>query len=384
MRNTGCSSRTDGRACSAVRAARPNPGIPALFLAFVFTLASCTGEPQRETPPPVPVRTMRVTPEPPPRDLAYAGTVEGRTRVTIGTKLMGVISSLPFGEGARVKAGQVVVSLRSGDLKAKKAQVTAGRTEAVAALTNISGNYERIRELYAKKSATQKEFEDVQMAYDMAQAKVTSIDEMAKEIDDMLKYADIVSPIDGIIVGKFVEEGDLANPGMPLLAIEDTTTYVVKFSVPEGEIASIRTGDDVGVTVEAADPRTVIPATVDRVNPSGDPGSRQYHVRARLRVPPGLQIRSGMYGSVRIGTAGEDTGGAGIVAIPGELIVRRGQLEGVFIRTAGGESLLRWVRTGRRFSDGRVEILGGLSGGDEVITTSDPRIADGTRVGVAE
>ncbi len=353
--------------------------LPALSLLFT---ACGNGDDQGGTPP-LAVTTMRVAAAPRAREFRYAGTVEGRTRVTISTKLMGEISSIPFDVGARVSAGQVLISIRSGDLKAKKAQVEAGRAEAAAALANITSNYDRIRELYARKSATQKEMDDMQMAYDVARAKSKSVEEMAKEIDDMLKYADIASPIDGTVVGKYVEEGDLASPGVPLLAVEDTRELRVNFSVPESEIAAVSTGGAVEVVVDAADPGTIIPGTVDRVNPSGDPGSRQYRVQAAIQPPPRVRLHPGMYASVSLIAAGGGSRDVNVVAIPEDLLVRRGDLDGVFIRTGDGEALLRWVRTGRRFEDGRVEILSGLGDGDEVITTSDRRIADGVRVGVS-
>jgi len=354
-----------------------------LLPALSLLISSCGNDENRDEAAPLPVSTMRITPMPHSREFSYAGTVEGRTRVTISTKLMGEVSAIPFDEGSRVSAGQVLISIRSGDLKAKKAQVEAGRAEAAAALANITANYERIRELYGKQSATQKEMDDMQMAYDIARAKSTSVEEMAREIDDMLKYADIVSPIDGTVVGKYVEEGDLANPGVPLLAVEDTRDLRVNFSVPESEIGSISRGGNVEVVVDAADPDAIIPGSIDRVNPSGEPGSRQYRVRATLRPPDGVRLHPGMYASVRLRAAGDGSMGANVVAIPARLIVRRGQLDGVFIRTGDGEALLRWVRTGRPLDDGRIEILSGLGEGDEVITTSDPRITDGVRVGVS-
>ncbi len=346
-------------------------------------LTSCGSDESRQQSAPLAVNTMRITPISRSRDFTYAGTVEGRSRVTISTKLMGEVSAIPFDEGAHVSAGQVLISIRSGDLKAKRAQVEAGRTEAAAALANITANYERIRDLFEKKSATQKEMDDMQMAYEIARAKATAVEEMAREIDDMLKYADIASPIDGTIVGKYVEEGDLANPGMPLLAVEDTRELRVNFSVPESEIGSIGNGGKVAVVVDAADPDVIIPGTIDRVNPSGDPGSRQYRVRATLRAPDGVRLHPGMYASIRLRTAGDVSGEGNVVAIPESLIVRRGQLDGVFIRTGDGEALLRWVRTGRPFDDGRIEILSGLGEGDEVITTADRRIADGVKVGAS-
>ena len=61
-----------------------------------ITFTSCGSDESREQSTPLAVATMRITPMPHTRDFTYAGTVEGRTRVTISTKLMGEVSSIPF------------------------------------------------------------------------------------------------------------------------------------------------------------------------------------------------------------------------------------------------------------------------------------------------
>ena len=357
----------------------------AMTVLLALALVSCGHEEPPQPGATLTVSTMKVEPGRGPRRFAYAGTVEGKSRITVSTKLMGVVSSVPYDVGARVRAGDVILSLRSDDLRAKKAQVEAGRAEAGAAFTNVSANFERIKGLYERQSATRKEMDDIRMAYDMAQAKVRSVDEMGKEIDDLLRYADIAAPFSGTIVGKYIEPGDLANPGMPLLALEDTRELRIGFSVPESEISSVRKGDRVSVAIDAAggDGRR-FGGVIGKVNPSGDPASRQYRAQALLDEAPTAAVRTGMFASVEVegGGDGRPASGEGSIAVPDSVIVRRGQLDGVFVLTADGEALLRWVRTGARLPDGRVEVLSGLAGGEVVITTSDPRIADGVRVGV--
>ncbi len=340
-------------------------------------LASCGVGERSEPGPALSVTTMNVAAARMSGFVTYPGTVGGRTRVSVSTKLMGTVSSIPVEEGDQVGAGQLLVAIRSDDLRAKRAQVEAGRAEAGAAFTNISANHARVTELYAKKSASRKEMDDIQMAFEMARARVASADEMAAEIEELMRYADIRSPIRGTVVGKYVQAGDLANPGMPLVAVEDTREFRVNFSVPESEIGRINRGTPVSVAVAAAGGDAIVAGSVVKVNPSGDPASRRYQVQARIDPPPGARIHSGMFAAVSVEAFERDA-----ITVPGSVLVRRGQLDGVYVLTPGGEALLRWVRTGERYGDGRVEILSGLSVGEEVITTSDARITDGVRVGV--
>lgn len=364
------------------------PRLPVTIIAaasLAAFLSSCGGAERAEAPPALTVSTMKVGDAPDAAAFSYAGTVEGRTRVTIGTKLMGTVSSVPFEEGAPVTAGQVVISIRSDDLRAKKAQVDAGRAEAAAAFANIAANHERIRGLYERKSATQKEMDDMQMAYEMAKAKLQSVEEMGKEVADLLRYADIASPVTGTVVGKYVDAGDLANPGMPLIEVEDTRELRVGFSVPESEIALVRKGDRVTVAVDAGGAGSgsgEFDGVIEKLNPSGDPASRQFRAQARIVAGNTGGLRPGMFASVTLRHDATPAAGAGAIALPESIIVRRGQLDGVFVLVPGDRALLRWIRTGRRLPGGRVEVLSGLARGEEVIVSSDPRLADGGRVGV--
>jgi RND family efflux transporter MFP subunit len=354
---------------------------PAIFSTALGLLAaglgSCGVEDDREATPALTVTTATVQPAAVPRRFTFPGTVKGKTRITISTKLMGEISSMPFEEGAEVSRGQVLASIRSADLKAKRAQIEAGRAEAEAAVTNVRANYERIRDLYAKKSATGKEMDEIQMAYDIARAKGRSVEEMDKEINDLLRYADLRSPIDGTIVGKYAETGDLASPGVPLLAVEDMKNLRVSFPVPESEITLIRQGGRVRVHIGALGADARFEGTIETVNPSGDPDGRQYEVRVGIAPPREMQVKPGMYATVTLETTGSET-----ITVPQQILVRRGQLEGIFVLSAENEALLRWVRPGRKFGDGTVEILSGLAAGEEIITSRDLLLQDGVKVGV--
>lgn len=359
-------------------------GLPIVITAVVSLMmtavvASCGSGEAADSPVAMNVRTATVKPTAVPRSYNYPGTVEGRTKVNISTKLMGEIASIPYEEGATVRKGEVVVSIRSDDLRAKRSQIEANRAEADAALANITTNYRRISDLFARKSATQKEMDDIQMGLDMAKAKVKAVNEMENEINDLLQYADLVSPIDGTVVGRFAEPGDLASPGMPLLAVEDTRRLRVSFPVPESEIGLVRRGSKVVVQVGALGPEATFEGTIETVNPSGDPASRQYEAKVGIATAGTADVKPGMYATVVLKTEERQ-----MVTIPEELLVRRGQLDGLFVLSAESEALLRWVRTGERFNDGTVEILSGLSGGENIILTRDPHLEDGMKVGIAQ
>jgi RND family efflux transporter MFP subunit len=351
----------------------------ALPVTAALMLSACGTGPDSAGIASGPVRAVvqTVTPMDVPQTYVFSGNVEGDKRVTLSTKIMGQVIALRVREGDRVRQGQELLKIKSDDLDAKKAQVKAGAIEAGAALKNVETNYRRIEELYALKSATQKEMDDIELAYRMALARVEAVREMEKEIDDALSYSDILSPVSGFVVQKMTEIGNTAAPGIPLLVIEDLTTLKVVIHVPETEIRLFSRGDNVEVSIDATGTETG--GTVDRINPSGQAGSRQFEVHVlldRLSTDERDRVRSGMFARVVL-----EQGSRQVVAVPEQLIVKRGQLEGLFTLSHNNQAHLRWVRTGRRFG-AQVEILSGLAAGDRLIASTEGTLKDGMPIEV--
>ena len=313
-------------------------------------------------------------------EITFTGNVEGDHRVSLSTKIMGPILSMPLNEGALVSAGQTVARIKSDDVSAKRAQVKANLIEAQAALKNVEINYNRVKSLYQNKTATQKEMDDIEMAYNMAKARVSAVEEMEKEVTDVIGYGEIISPIQGFIVKKMAQEGDMAVPGMPLLIIEDLSTLKINTRVPETEIHLFRKNDKVKVQIDALQ-NVSLTGVVEQINPGGNPASRQFEVKVvmtDIKADHRAMIKSGMYAKVMLGKESKKS-----VLIPENALIRRGQLEGIFVISDNQTALLRWVKTGQRNGD-LIEILSGLQENERIVLSSDVKLKDGQKVEVAK
>jgi multidrug efflux pump subunit AcrA (membrane-fusion protein) len=153
--------------------------ITALFFAIV--LSSCGSDEDRDTREAVKVNVKKVESSEVSDVFEFSGNIEGVQRVRLSTKLMGTIVSFPYEAGSKIKKGDVLVKINSSDILAKKQQVMANISQAETALQNMEINYNRVKSLYEKKSATKKEMEDIQMAYDMAKAQANAAREMKKK-----------------------------------------------------------------------------------------------------------------------------------------------------------------------------------------------------------
>jgi len=311
-----------------------------------------------------------------PQKYEFTGSIEGDKRIQLSTKIMGQITYMPFQEGAKVTKGETLIKIRSDDLEAKKSQVQANMSEAEAAFKNTEANYNRIKSLYESKSATRKEMDDSEMAYNMGKAKIEAIKEMEREVNDHLSYTQIASPINGYVVQKMSEEGNIAAPGMPILTIEGLSRLKVVTKVPESQVYLFKTGDQVKVIVDALSGKE-FSGSVEQINPGGNPASRQFEVKILLDESKSM-LKSGMYAKVIL-----ERGTRHVITVPEDWVIKRGQLEGLFTMNSNQEAMLRWVRTGKRFGN-QVEILSGLSQGEQVLISMDSPIRDGQKVEVAQ
>lgn len=306
---------------------------------------------------------------------SFTGTVQADRKITLSTNLMGQITYQPFDEGNYVRKGQVLVRIKSDNLLARKDQVEANLTQAKANLSNVRINYDRIQALFKEESATQKEYDDIKTQYEIVQANVKALKSKKQEINDMLDYAVIKSPVDGYIVRKMVERGDLSAPGSPLVTVEGVHGLKVLAAVPESQIGLFHTGDPVNIQIDAFSEKDFT-GKVASVNPSGDMVSRQFDVKIDLSEDAKIlkSVKSGMFVRVLL-----QKGDQPVISIPVSALVNRGQLTGIYTLSSNNGIILRWVQTGRTIGS-RVVILSGLSSGDRYITSYKGKLREGQKV----
>ncbi|RMF65906.1 MAG: efflux RND transporter periplasmic adaptor subunit [Calditrichaeota bacterium] len=349
--------------------------VPALIMA-------CGGE---ELQPPRPEKAVRVRvaeAEIQPLDIqaVYSGTVEPIEKVRLSTKIMGWVDEIYFKEGEAARKGEVLVKLRSKDLEAKRAQAEAAIAEATVHYKTMETNLKRIEALFAKKAATQKELDDMRAAFASAKARKIQAEKMKVEVDEILKYSNIAAPFDGVVGRKFVEAGDLANPGMPILEFENTDQVKIVAKVPESEVGSLQPGMNVRIQVRASHIGTNGKSTegvIDRIVPAADPMSRQFDVHVIVDNRDG-RMRSGMFARIMVG----GSRGEGLF-VPRTAVFRRGQLEGLYVVDSEQKAHLRWIRTGIE-NDGFIEVLSGLNPGEKVVVEGAQNLVDGASVEVVQ
>ncbi|HHP7242729.1 MAG TPA: efflux RND transporter periplasmic adaptor subunit [Cyclobacteriaceae bacterium] len=344
------------------------------LIMIIPVLAACNRKEvinnKRET---INVKVSEVRLEKKPVYLKYSGSVESYDQSLLSTKVMGQIKSLDYEEGDRVRKNEIIVRIESSDLIAKRSQLDANLDQAKANLQNTSTNYERIKNLYEKKSATQKELDDITTALTSAKAQVSSLESAIEEIKVLLSYTLLKAPFDGYITKKFVHEGSMANPGQPIVAIESTDRLKVVAKVPESEVVYFKNGQVLDVVFKAINAE--MKGTVRNINPSSNFSGNQYAVNIAIEES-NLQLKPGMFAEVNLVTYENQQ-----ISLPRQALVKKGQLDGVYTVNPDNKAMLRWIRTGKSNGE-QVEILSGLDIGERYITYSEGRIENGQQVAI--
>jgi RND family efflux transporter MFP subunit len=350
-----------------------------LFLIALTTLlmASCGNDAKQkvmDNSPTVMVQVRKVSESNNNYFLSVSGKIQSVNSANLSTRVMGFVKKVPVKVGDKVKKGQLLVSINNTDLQAKRAQVDASITEASVALNNAQKDYERFQNLFAANSASQKELDDMTAGYEMAKARLEAALQMKNEVNAQFAYTNIIAPFSGVITAKTVKEGDMANPGQPLISIESPGNFEVLAMVPETEITQIKQGIEVDVLVKSI--HKTLKGKVSELSTSAKNTGGQYLVKIALDKTD-VNILSGMFATVYFPI--EKQAKTERVLIPIDALVTNGQLSGVYTVSQTNTALLRWLRLGRVFGN-QVEVLSGLNADEAYIVSAEGKLFNGAKI----
>lgn len=339
-----------------------------LILALAMGTSSCGNNDSPEPPgsePRLSVETYEVQFTLEPARMEVTGEARSQNRIEIASKISGRILELPVTEGSRVRRGDLLVKLDAPELTSALLQARAAEEAAHLEWQTATRQAERYRRLAASEVVTVRDLELALVAEAGAKAgyeRARAATEMSRQNH---KYAELRAPRDTRVLSRRVREGDLANPGQPLLVLEDDFRPEIRATVPAQLEWTITAGDPAEVRLVSSS-QLSIPASVDRVTPSADHHTLEVFLRAdSLNVPSGTYVRVAFLGHP-----------IEAIRIPDTALVQRGPLTGVYV-VHEGMVTLRWLRM---TPDGRV--AAGLKPGEHVVQNPSSLIKAGQHVEV--
>jgi RND family efflux transporter MFP subunit len=287
------------------------------------------------------------------------GTIRSVHETSVASKLLARVVEVNLKAGQGVHAGEVLVRLDDTDLRAKFQQAKAAAASAEAVHNQAVNDERRSSQLRKNNTVSQQEYERSATALASSSADLLRTQEAVKEMQAMLDWATIRSPIDGIVTDKNIDVGDMVTPGQMLLTLFDPKQMQLVASVRESLTQQLKVGQKIGVRIDVL--KKLCEGTISEIVPEAQSATRSFQVKVTGPCPPG--IYTGMFGRILIPLQDEH-----ILVVPRRAVRYVGQLE-LVDAVENGRSVRRSIRAGRTL-DNDLEVLSGLSEGEEVAVPS--------------
>ena len=243
------------------------------------------------------------------------GTMESVTQVNVGTQVTGIIEHLYVDYNDHVEKGQLLAELEKTLLDSELKSADANMASAKASYEYAKANYERDKKLHDEQLISDYEFQTSQRDYDVARLSYEKSQADRVRAAKNLNYAEIYSPIDGIVISREVEVGQTVVSSMnvaDLYVIADLENMQVVGNVDEADIGQVKLGQHVTFTVDAY-PNDIFSGTVTqvRLNPTTTSNVVTYEVIVNAPNPD-LKLIPGMTANLTIYTLELDD----VIAVP--------------------------------------------------------------------
>lgn len=297
------------------------------------------------------------------------GTLAAFQGVTVTTESSGIVDTIAFEAGTKVKAGDLLVKL---DTSVLEAQLQAG--QARCDLARVSA--ERTRELFASKSGSKADLDTAEAQLKQAVAEVASI-------QAQINQKQVRAPFDGRLGIRQINIGQYIDRGNAIVSLQSLDPIYVNFNLPQQQLAQVQTGMKVNMSVDAM-PGRVFEGLITAVNPEIETATRNVRIQATF-TNADERLRPGMFTSVSVVLPQIED----VVIVPVTAILYAPYGDSVFVieeklNEKGEKELVlsqRFVRLGKIRGD-YVAIESGLKAGQKVVTSGVFKLRNNMKVQV--
>ena len=329
------------------------------------------------------VRTARPSRTSVSQVLVKTGELLAGAKVSLRPKISGrlaetrLVGGGEVEEGTSAKAGDVLARLDSREWRVKRDAAAAAAKAAKAAAGDAAREFARTEKLRASGAATERDFDVALAARDRSAAALeqAECDLAAAELD--LGECLVRAPFDGVVSAKSRYPGAIVSPSDEIYEFVSVDPLRAVFDVPTTALSLVEPGKTrLSLSVDAY-PGEEVGLVVADAFPVADPGTRTVRVKALLPNPDG-RYRPGMFATASFALDER----ANVLVVPFEAVLRIESRRCVY-KVEGGRAKLVDVETGLRRDD-VLEIVSGLSDGDEIVVDGIHRLADGVPVRVVD
>ncbi len=310
------------------------------------------------TTEPVPTKTFR-------HFLEVRGSVTSDRNVSISAEAPAMIQRVLVQEGERVKKGQVLIRQ---DAETSR----RGLEELQTSLELATIRYERQKKLWDQKIGTEIQFLEAKNAKETLERRIAS------SRSQLANYT-IRAPFSGSIDKVFIKEGEMAQPGAPLIRLVSLQDMFIESDVSESYIGEFEVGDTVEITFPSL--KQSLTSTISSIGEVIDQNNRTFSIEVKLPGNAKL-LRPNLLAVLRI----EDFHEPNAVVVPTNLILSDNRGDYVYVATEQDGQLTavkKPVERGMTYNN-ETMITSGLSGNEQLIKEGFREVAEGMRIKEAE
>ncbi len=289
--------------------------------------------------------------------LEAIGSVTAAQGVNVTTELPGIVQEIAFESGALANQGDLLVRL---DTSSEEAQLRS--LEAQAGLAQIEVG--RARKLRADKMVSESELDSAEATFKQTQAN-------ADAVRAIISKKTIRAAFSGRLGLRLINRGEYVDAGKAIVSLQALTPIYADFSLPQQDLAQIRTGQHVRLSLDTYADRS-FEGVLSAINPDLDPGTRSVRLRATFENSDQL-LRPGMFVRAEVLLPTEQP----VLVIPATAVLSSPYGESVYViePNAGTSSVgaglvarQQFIRTGRARGD-LVAVETGLNPGERVASS---------------
>jgi membrane fusion protein, multidrug efflux system len=347
-----------------------------LALALIWSLSAC----QKAAPATNPLREVVVLPAAAESGIASVNApaeLQARFVTPMSFRVGGQVVERLVHLGDSVKKGQVVARIDPADANHNNDSAQADLASAKQHFDAAERQWQRDQQQAHENLISALQLEQTQDAFAAAQAQLKSAEARAAVAGNQSGYTRLIAEHDGVITAEQANTGEVLAAGQAVYSLAWSGALDVTAEVSENQIAQLRTGQPVVITLTAL-PGSTFKGQVRELSPAADPLSRTYRVKITLdSQDPALRL--GMTGMVAI-QPNAATKASAAIAIPATALFHDGNRPAVWIVRPGDAKIeLRPVTVGV-YRDRSVSLTGGVTPGEKIVVQGVHTLTNGETV----
>lgn len=301
-----------------------------------------------------------------------AGSIEAKKMVNLSAKVAGRVAGVHVQLGDYVRENQVLIEMEKDDFVNQNKQVKAMLAQAETNYKLNKDNFERTKKLFADELVSQQQYDAAQTQLEVSESQLKQSQANVEVSNNQLANTVIKAPFNGFIGYCKINQGEMVNPGAPLLSVVDLSRVYVTVNLSDTYISQAKYKQGAEIILKAF-PETTFPGMIMQIAPAADVLTKTFPVRIEIDNPS-QKIKAGMLAEVKL----KFNERRNVLKIPVEAIIDEIGKKSVFI-VADDTAARRVVTLG--VSDGKmVEIISGLTGKEQVVTLGQNNLDDQMKV----